>query len=332
MAARWCAPRAAVPSRSGCTVTPDHLRCREGGAGRLPDGRRADRLPADRVRQPARLPVPGLLGGLPGRHLPPDPRRPARRQGRPRGRQRPSPRVRHLHRPLLRPGPRPPGEGRQGRCRAVPGATTPCARTAGRRAAAVRTSADDPQVGQPLCLDCYDYRGAVLWNAHAGELWRRFTNSARRLRPARSASPGRSFGGRLRLSYAKVAEYQARGLVHFHAVIRLDGPDGPTDRPPDWATVALLDDAIRAAAGCGRRFPCRSDGPARPSCRWGDAARRPTDLRRDLDLTGSRDQRVAAYVAKYATKGAESAGHRGPPIRHARRRRRGSTSPSTPGA
>nr|WP_311132036.1 replication initiator [Nonomuraea gerenzanensis] len=35
----------------------------------------------------------------------------------------------------------------------------------------------------------------------------------------------------VRLSYAKVAEYQARGLVHFHAVIRLDGPDGPTDRP-----------------------------------------------------------------------------------------------------
>ncbi len=52
----------------------------------------------------------------------------------------------------------------------------------------------------------------------------------------------------LRLSYAKVAEYQARGLVHFHAVIRLDGPDGPDSPPPGWATVPLLDTAIRQAA------------------------------------------------------------------------------------
>ncbi len=28
----------------------------------------------------------------------------------------------------------------------------------------------------------------------------------------------------VRVSYAKVAEYQRRGVVHFHAIIRLDGP------------------------------------------------------------------------------------------------------------
>jgi len=27
-----------------------------------------------------------------------------------------------------------------------------------------------------------------------------------------------------RVSFAKVAEYQVRGVVHFHAIIRLDGP------------------------------------------------------------------------------------------------------------
>ena len=32
----------------------------------------------------------------------------------------------------------------------------------------------DPQFGTPLCADCYDYQGAVLWNAHAGQLWKRF--------------------------------------------------------------------------------------------------------------------------------------------------------------
>ena len=50
--------------------------------------------------------------------------------------------------------------------------------------------------------------------------------------PPRSASGRREFRDHARLSYAKVAEYQRRGLVHFHAVIRLDGPDGPTDPPP----------------------------------------------------------------------------------------------------
>lgn len=93
-----------------------------------------------------------------------------------------------------------------------------------------RHERDDPQAGQPLCPSCYDYRGAVLWNAHAGELWRRFTQALpsvlARLLGVRRAALRRT----LRLSYAKVAEYQARGLVHFHAVIRLDGPEGPADR------------------------------------------------------------------------------------------------------
>jgi hypothetical protein len=32
----------------------------------------------------------------------------------------------------------------------------------------------DPWLGQPMCSDCYDYEAAVLFNAHAGDLWRRF--------------------------------------------------------------------------------------------------------------------------------------------------------------
>ena len=34
---------------------------------------------------------------------------------------------------------------------------------------------DDPRLGQPMCGDCYDYQAAVLFNAYAGDLWRRFT-------------------------------------------------------------------------------------------------------------------------------------------------------------
>jgi hypothetical protein len=43
-----------------------------------------------------------------------------------------------------------------------------------------RHEKDDPLVGQAMCLDCYDYAGAVLFNAMAAELWRRLTIYLRR--------------------------------------------------------------------------------------------------------------------------------------------------------
>ena len=39
-----------------------------------------------------------------------------------------------------------------------------------------------------------------------------------------------------RISYSKVVEFQARGVVHVHAPIRLDGPDGPDGPPPRLLT------------------------------------------------------------------------------------------------
>ena len=39
---------------------------------------------------------------------------------------------------------------------------------------------DDNRLGEPLCPDCYDYTGSVLFNAYAPELWRRFTITLRR--------------------------------------------------------------------------------------------------------------------------------------------------------
>jgi hypothetical protein len=35
-------------------------------------------------------------------------------------------------------------------------------------------------LGTPLDPDTYDYNAAVLWNAHAGALWRRFSIYLRR--------------------------------------------------------------------------------------------------------------------------------------------------------
>lgn len=48
------------------------------------------------------------------------------------------------------------------------------------RACRLRHQASDPMLGQPLCADCFDYAGAVLWNAHAGALWNRTVIGFRR--------------------------------------------------------------------------------------------------------------------------------------------------------
>ncbi|MDX3005939.1 hypothetical protein PWY87_29950 [Kribbella solani] len=74
-------------------------------------------------------------------------------------------------------------------------------------------------LGTPLCLDCYDHDHQVVWNALSGELWRRTMDRAKDILRAW----GRDHGIAVKLSYGKVAEMQARGVAHFHALVRLDG-------------------------------------------------------------------------------------------------------------
>src|SRR6266536_4204635 len=101
--------------------------------------------------------------------------------------------------------------------------------------------------GQALCLDCYDYLGAVLFNAHAGDLWRRLTIYLRREIAAAAGVSRTALGKVARVSFAKVTEYQARGVIHFHAVIRIDGPGGADTSPPQWADTSLIDRCLRRA-------------------------------------------------------------------------------------
>ncbi|MBQ1091760.1 replication initiator [Streptomyces sp. B93] len=172
---------------------------------------------------------------------------------------------------------------------------------------------DDPALSTPLDPATYDYTGAVLWNAHAGQLWARFTTYLRRALAEHLGITQKALNAALRVSFAKVAEYQKRGLVHFHAVIRFDGPDGHTTPPPPWATF----DALSAAVGLAverARLIVASDAIGERVIAWGGRFKVDSiTALGDGELTDARvaeytDAKVAGYVAKYATKNAEGAG------------------------
>ncbi|HEY9369231.1 MAG TPA: replication initiator [Streptomyces sp.] len=163
----------------------------------------------------------------------------------------------------------------------------------------------DRLVGQPLCADCYDYPAHVLWHAHAGKLWDRFVIGVRRHLASSASLPQSRFPDHARLSFARVAEYQKRAAVHVHAVVRLDGPAGPDDEPPAWGTVDRLNDAVRASAHRVVVRTTYSPAVGELTLRWGSQVdARP--LR--ADGHGPDDEAVAAYVAKYVTKGASETG------------------------
>ncbi|GAA2268509.1 plasmid replication initiator protein [Nonomuraea roseoviolacea subsp. roseoviolacea] len=170
-----------------------------------------------------------------------------------------------------------------------------------------RHNPGDGMVGAPLCEGCADLAGLVLWNAHVGELWRRtIIYVYRALAALAPALDGRPVTVRrvrevLRVSYAKVAEFQKRGVVHLHVLARLDGvnPDDPDQlvSPPAWAGVDLLTAALmHAAARVGVPLPV-VDGRAAAVARWGTQL----DVR-PVQAGEINRARVAGYLAKYATK------------------------------
>jgi len=161
----------------------------------------------------------------------------------------------------------------------------------------------DEAVGAPLCPDCYDVSSAVIWQWHAPELWRRFTIALRRYVAASLGIRESKLKEHARLEYAKVAEFQARGLVHFHALVRIDGPDGPGSPAP--IPAAALTDVVREAAATVRvtAFPVDAHDDER-ELYFGAQ----TDVRvvRRGGVVGDQitGEQVAAYLAKYSTKSA----------------------------
>jgi hypothetical protein len=176
-----------------------------------------------------------------------------------------------------------------------------------------RHDEDDPRLGEPLCPSCYDSEAQVLWNALAPELWRRTTITVQRALGRLVGLDEAELRRLIRVSYAKVAEFQRRGAVHFHAVIRLDAATecrclGCMAPPPAPFSADLLENPLRQAVP-GVRVPCPSldEGPSRYA-RWGEQL----DVRNITRSEGAAGElsaeQVAGYIAKYATKATESFG------------------------
>jgi hypothetical protein len=182
----------------------------------------------------------------------------------------------------------------------------------------------DDAIGQPICPDCYDYITHAVWNNVTGELWRRTKQAIERYLAIQARKRRIPFhriptaNGKykilppVRVSHGKAAEFQARGAVHFHALLRLDGIDpADLDRvvpPPVGITVADLDDAVRhAAEHMTFTTPEHEYQPQGWQIEWGQEI----DVR-IITMRGTNpvtDAMVAAYLAKYSTKGTEATGH-----------------------
>jgi hypothetical protein len=157
----------------------------------------------------------------------------------------------------------------------------------------------DDLVGTPICPDCYDHEGAVLFNANAGELWRRVTIYSRRNLAYLLGRPERELKEEVRLSYLKVAELQRRGIVHLHAIVRADACGDEVLPPPgrDLHLGSLQGDPS-SSRGCLRGGGDTGGHPA-PGLRRAGPGRPPH---------GGQVKGVASYLAKYLTKEASGTG------------------------
>jgi hypothetical protein len=162
-----------------------------------------------------------------------------------------------------------------------------------------RHDADDRLLGEAIDPATYDYEGAVLWNWHAPALWNRLVIELARVLAGRAGLSERAWRKLVRIAYAKVAEFQARGLVHFHAIVRLDGAEDRATAPGVTVSPEELCAAIRQAAA-----NVRLDGDTGSSntveLRFGEQLH--TRILASDETGELRAEQVAAYVAKYSCK------------------------------
>jgi hypothetical protein len=167
-----------------------------------------------------------------------------------------------------------------------------------------RHDPEDPLVGTAIDPGSYRYAEQVIWNHYAPELWKRTVQAIRRGLAQALGVPRSKLSQTARVRFAKVAEFQRRGVVHYHAIIRVDGPDGAADPAPTECTTELLEQVAQAAATAASvALPeavlreLTTGSPAR--LRWGAQCE-------VAELDSHSCTRAAGYIAKYATKATET--------------------------
>ena len=164
-----------------------------------------------------------------------------------------------------------------------------------------RHTNNDEALGQALCADCYDYEGAVRFNAGVSELWRRTTIYALRALGSLLGLSARQAAQQLRLSYVKVVEFQRRGSVHLHALVRADIRSDEHGDAPEGIDIDAVASALQIAA---RKVSSPLPGAENDRrMAWGIQI----DTATVSDAENGR-RRAAAYLAKYATKGSDEHG------------------------
>jgi hypothetical protein len=169
-----------------------------------------------------------------------------------------------------------------------------------------RHADDDPCLGEAICPDCFDYERCALWNHNAGRLFKRTRTYVERELARQAGLTQKAARDRVRVSYVKVAEFQRRGVVHFHTLWRLDGADrDELLAPPAEFDAQLLADALTAALP---KATVPAEHEDADPYGWG----RQHEVRvLHLAEDPAEAARIAGYIAKYATKSTQDAGGAG---------------------
>jgi hypothetical protein len=175
---------------------------------------------------------------------------------------------------------------------------------------------DDQHVGQPLCDQCYDYVGHVMFTWHLPELWRRFTITLRRALRKELKIVGVDPDA-VRVSFIKIVELQARAIPHIHALIRLDPHDDDSDvavwespiSPSELAAIiqhagrtVILTANDPCADSAVRTISFGSQIDSQPITAPSDYANTVSPERNSSTGRSLSGRRVARYLAKYVTK------------------------------
>jgi len=160
-------------------------------------------------------------------------------------------------------------------------------------------SESDEIVGAPLCVLCQDAEGIVVFNSAVTELWRRLTVYAFRYLAYLLGVTEAELKKTTRLSYTKCVEFQRRGVLHIHAVVRADAVEDEIAPPPAEVTAEMLAIAIERAAKAV--FVKREIGGRTHVLGFG------SQLRID-PIDSSHAGKIGAYLGKYVTKATDADG------------------------